>query len=207
MFVVDIDPAYFILLNVQCIHQRGLVADLSDAIVKSLIFLVCLRGLSMIISGVLGTNDFPTSSPFPTISAPPVYPPSSTPAASILQQNTACCLLSSALSICTSLTPQFTVLPPTQQASCLCYSSTAFAPQIFDGAVETCADYASIAAPVAYTAIANLQSFCGNIGPGPGSSISFVSHRLGNQCFSHIYSEQLFDAYFCFYPHDDNSKY
>lgn len=69
--------------------------------------------------------------------------PSSTPAVPILEQNPGCCLLSSALSVCTSLTSGFTTLAPSDQAPCLCYSSTVWAPDIFDSAVKTCADFAS----------------------------------------------------------------
>lgn len=71
--------------------------------------------------------------------------PTSTPAVWILDQDPGCYLLSSALSVCTSLTPEFTTLAPSQQAPCLCYSSTVWAPDIFDDAVETCASFASTA--------------------------------------------------------------
>jgi hypothetical protein len=132
------------------------------------IFLSCNRR-------VTATNDFPTAPPIPAFPLNLPYPPSPTPTPTpppnyigVLQQNTACCLLSSALSICTSLTPGFTTLPPTQQASCLCYSSTLFQPTIFDGAVKGCADYAITAAPGAYGAIEGLEGFCSNIGAGTG---------------------------------------
>jgi hypothetical protein len=69
--------------------------------------------------------------------------PTTTPAVLILEQNPGCCLLSSALSVCTALTPGFTTFAPSDQAPCLCYSSTVWAPDIFDNAVKTCADFAS----------------------------------------------------------------
>ncbi|KAG0651881.1 Ras GTPase-activating rng2 [Hyphodiscus hymeniophilus] len=90
--------------------------------------------------------------------------PTPTPAVIILQQNSGCGFLSSALSVCTSLTPGFTLLPPSQQAPCLCYSSTSWTPNIFDEAVKTCADYASTALPSVYTPIVNLENFCINVG-------------------------------------------
>ena len=88
------------------------------------------------------------------------------PPAVILQQNPQCMILSSALSICTSLTSGFTDMAPTKQAECLCYSNTSFLPAPFDNAVKTCADFASTAAPAAFNAIANLQGFCSNAGGG-----------------------------------------
>lgn len=91
-------------------------------------------------------------------------PPAPTSPAQILQKCAACQVVSSALSICASLTPSFTSLQPTAQAKCLCYSNTVWSPNIFDNPVQSCADYASTAAPPAYGALSNLQNFCGNIG-------------------------------------------
>lgn len=108
-------------------------------------------------------NGFPPA-PFPPDPTMPPMP------VAILQQNIACGILSSALSSCTALTSSFTELPPTQQASCLCYSSSQFVPQNFDNAARTCAEFAFTAAPDAYGPLANLQSFCGNIGSLPPSS-------------------------------------
>ncbi|CAD6442353.1 8b93a3d3-bc37-4385-9829-e4274e3280da [Sclerotinia trifoliorum] len=90
----------------------------------------------------------------PTMSAP----------AAVLQQNPGCALVSSTLFACESITPGFTSLLPSAQASCLCYSSSTWIPTVFDKAVQTCANFASTAVPDAYPAFVNLEGFCGNIG-------------------------------------------
>ncbi|TGO56533.1 hypothetical protein BCON_0076g00110 [Botryotinia convoluta] len=84
--------------------------------------------------------------------------------ASVLQQNPGCALVSSTLFKCASISPGFTSLVPSAQAQCLCYDSSKWIPAIFDKAVQTCADFASTAAPSAYPAFVNLEGFCGNIG-------------------------------------------
>lgn len=160
--------------------------------------LVSIATIYHIVDQAIAVNDFifasstsTSNSPIPN-ALPPPPSPTSTAAALILQQNTACSTLGSILSICTSLIPSFTALAPTVQASCLCYSSAAYLPSIFDDAVEVCADYAFTAWPAAYTPIANLQSFCSNFGPlptltyepgdtsiGPISACNIVSSYLG----------------------------
>jgi hypothetical protein len=80
----------------------------------------------------------------------PQFPPSPTPPP--LKDSPSCQLVGEALAICGSLTPSFKDLPATSQANCLCYSSTIWAPDIFDSAVKYCADYASTAAASAYPA-------------------------------------------------------
>lgn len=87
-------------------------------------------------------------------------PPVPTSAAAILQQNAQCQLVSTALSICNSVTPGFNTMQPTKQARCLCYAQTTFIPNLFDIAVQTCADFASSAVPDAYSAIYGLEGFC-----------------------------------------------
>jgi hypothetical protein len=52
----------------------------------------------------------------------------------------------------------------TDAAGCLCYSSTSWAPQIFDGAVSSCADYAQTALPDAYTLAVAFEGFCTSVG-------------------------------------------
>lgn len=84
--------------------------------------------------------------------------------AQVLQQNSACLVVGEALAICGSLSPGFTTLQPTEQAHCLCYSSTSWMPNIFDKAVESCANYASTAVPAAYQPLANLEGFCESVG-------------------------------------------
>lgn len=93
-----------------------------------------------------------------------VLPPAPTSPAQILQQCAACQLVGQALDVCASLTPRFTALDTTAQAQCLCYSSTVWVPNIFDNAVESCANYASTAAPPAYGVLSNLENFCENVG-------------------------------------------
>lgn len=47
----------------------------------------------------------------------------------------------------------------------MCYSSTSWVPNAFDGAVETCAEYAATALPASdYSDIADLEGFCSSIG-------------------------------------------
>ncbi|KAH6662591.1 hypothetical protein B0J14DRAFT_495731, partial [Halenospora varia] len=89
--------------------------------------------------------------------------PAPTPAAQ-LKDNPSCLLLGEALAICGSLTPDFKNLSPPDQAQCLCYSSTVWAPTLFDSAVKSCADFASASATSAYSALANIEGFCTNIG-------------------------------------------
>ena len=109
------------------------------------------------------SDDFPNPSSITALAVA-----TATPApAQILQLNTACLTISSLLSACTAATIQFTALVPTQQASCLCYEATTFyKPNLFDGAVKICADYASVAVPIAYPPIAGLINFCAVAGPG-----------------------------------------
>jgi hypothetical protein len=130
-----------------------------------LLFLLCF-GFDFVYPA-FATDNFPISSSITSLSTSASAATTTTQApAQILQLNTACLTLSSFLSACTSATAQFTALSPTQQAFCLCYESTIFyKPSLFDGAVKTCADYASTACPVAYPPIAGLLSFCAVVGP------------------------------------------
>ncbi|KAG4431550.1 hypothetical protein IFR05_012963 [Cadophora sp. M221] len=68
------------------------------------------------------------------------------------------------LSACQILSPGFNTLAPVSKAPCLCYSDTAWAPQLFDGAIETCASWAQTADPVDYPGIATYDGFCTSIG-------------------------------------------
>jgi hypothetical protein len=122
----------------------------------------------------------------------PTFPeptPTTTPPAQLLQQNSACQLVGEALAICDSLTPGFNTLQPTDQAHCLCYSSTSWMPNIFDGAVKTCADYASTAVPGAFPSLSNLEDFCQGVGdvetslPSPPTSTT-ISPSITSTSFS-----------------------
>lgn len=106
---------------------------------------------------------FPTTSPS-AADFPSSFPTTTSSPAQILQQCGACQVVGQALAICVTLTPNFTVLQTTAQAKCLCYSSTVWAPNVFDNAVNSCANYALTAAPAAYGALSNLENFCGNVG-------------------------------------------
>ncbi|KAH6669588.1 hypothetical protein B0J14DRAFT_599018 [Halenospora varia] len=76
----------------------------------------------------------------------------------------ACSFAYSAISYCSSVSPGFLSMAETKQAPCLCYSSTSWVPGIFDGAVATCASYASTAAPSDYSALHALEGFCTSVG-------------------------------------------
>jgi hypothetical protein len=114
----------------------------------------------------------------------PTFPEPTTPPspAQLLQQNSACQLVGEALAICNTLTPGFDTLQPTDQAHCLCYSSTSWMPGIFDGAVKTCADYASTAVPGAFPPLSNLEGFCQSIGdvesPAPTFAITTMYQTI-----------------------------
>jgi hypothetical protein len=56
-----------------------------------------------------------------------------------------------AISYCNSVSPGFTTFNPTAQAPCLCYSSTSWAPGLFDGVAVTCANYISTAVSSDYS--------------------------------------------------------
>lgn len=78
--------------------------------------------------------------------------------------NPGCSWLGVAISYCNSVSPGFTTYDPTSQAPCLCYSSTAWAPNSFDGPVLTCANYVSTAAPQSLSIITPFEGFCSSVG-------------------------------------------
>jgi len=64
----------------------------------------------------------------------------------------ACATVTSILpSQCAQKTPGFSSLPFAEQASCLCYSGTSWAPQQYDTALASCFNYVSTAAPSQYS--------------------------------------------------------
>ncbi|TVY94238.1 hypothetical protein LAWI1_G000761 [Lachnellula willkommii] len=79
-------------------------------------------------------------------------------------RNPGCSTLSFALSYCSSVSPGFLTMSPSDQAPCLCYSASSFNPSFFDNAVQTCADYAQTADPADYRDIAALEGFCSSVG-------------------------------------------
>ncbi|CZT03071.1 uncharacterized protein RAG0_09947 [Rhynchosporium agropyri] len=104
----------------------------------------------------------------------PTFPEPTPPPSRNLAQSPSCALVSQALSICAVLTPGFVTLLPPQQAHCLCYSSTLWAPYVLDDAVKTCADFASTAAPGAFPPLRNLEGFCLGVGDVDSSAPASV---------------------------------
>ncbi|CAG8977460.1 hypothetical protein HYALB_00011808 [Hymenoscyphus albidus] len=94
----------------------------------------------------------PTITPGPTTARPP------------LNAAPGCSTVSRILNSCSSLTKGFTDLPARSQASCLCYTSSTYAPGNFDDNVQTCASFVSTATPTAYPVFSALQNFCGDEG-------------------------------------------
>ena len=76
----------------------------------------------------------------------------------------ACTIIASVISLCNELTPGFTDLDATSQASCLCYSSTSWVPQLFDGNVATCAKQLSTVDPTDVSVVTPFFSFCESVG-------------------------------------------
>jgi hypothetical protein len=111
-----------------------------------------------------------TSPPGPSITsqvikpAPTTASPNPATASVNIFTNPGCSFVSFALSFCNSATPGFSTLDVTSQAPCLCYSSTSWSPDGFDGPVQTCANFVSTAVPSAYSDIAAIEGYCNSIG-------------------------------------------
>jgi hypothetical protein len=91
----------------------------------------------------------------------------------------ACNTVNSAINLCTSLTPSFMGLQSTDQAKCLCYSSSSWAPTEFDDAVSTCCPYANTADTNLYSTISTLSGFCGSVG-NVMSTTGLGSYSIGS---------------------------
>lgn len=65
------------------------------------------------------------------------------------------------------------------QAPCLCYSSTKWSPNGFDGPVQTCADFVSTAEPSAYPTFAAVEGFCSSVGDVESTSSPFSTSTGG----------------------------
>jgi hypothetical protein len=77
----------------------------------------------------------------------------------------ACSTVEEAISSCESVSPGFSTLDPTNQAACLCYSSTSWDPEFFDGAVTSCARGLSAQGDLAdYSIFKRLAGFCTSVG-------------------------------------------
>ncbi len=72
----------------------------------------------------------------------------------------ACYIFIALLNACNSISPGFTTFRYEDQTTCLCYpNTTKWQPEIFDGAVATCAQYLSVT-PSVYSQISSLEGFC-----------------------------------------------
>jgi len=76
----------------------------------------------------------------------------------------ACSFVDGAISFCESVTPGWISLIPASQAPCICYSSRTWVPNLFDGAIATCAAFVSTAIPTDYSIVAALTGFCSSVG-------------------------------------------
>lgn len=84
----------------------------------------------------------------------------------------ACEVFIALLSSCNSISPGFTTFRYENQTPCLCYpNTTKWQPEIFDGAVVTCAQHLS-ATPSVYSQIASLEEFCTQSIAGCNASIT-----------------------------------
>jgi ribosomal protein S18 len=128
---------------------------------------------------VVGGGSAPKTTPAATTTAPTTAGSTSqtTTKASAVTTGpiTACSSVDAAISSCEAATAGWIDLSGSQQASCICYSGTSWAPGNFDGAVLTCANYISTAVPTNYADISSLQNFCtkkGNVrASGTGSVV------------------------------------
>ncbi|KAH7310965.1 hypothetical protein BKA65DRAFT_518372 [Rhexocercosporidium sp. MPI-PUGE-AT-0058] len=109
-----------------------------------------------------------TTPPTPPTPTPTQPPPAITPSPSSsdlgIRSNSGCAFVGSALNFCESITPGFSTLLPSQMATCLCYSSTAWSPGGFDRPVATCAEYVKTASPTDYPVLSGLEDFCTIVG-------------------------------------------
>lgn len=121
----------------------------------------------------------------PATTTPPPAQATPAPISSVdIFTNSACSFVGFALSYCNSVSPGFTTMDPTSQAPCLCYSranptSTAWLPEVFDGAVLTCAEFVSSVASESLSIITGLESFCTDAGNVLGSG-SAATNTEGN---------------------------
>ncbi len=84
-----------------------------------------------------------------------------------------CSSVNSFLNGCSSLTPGFFILQPSDQAKCLCYvSSNSWCPTAFDNAVATCASFAQTMETSLYATMSTLAGFCTGIGDVLASTVA-----------------------------------
>ena len=84
------------------------------------------------------------------------------------QALSACSLVLDVLSQCGNVSPGYVTMAPSQQAPCACYNAgattTAWRPNAFDGAVETCASYASKNDANVYRGLQPFINLCNKVG-------------------------------------------
>ena len=95
-------------------------------------------------------------------------------------ESPSCAGFYSAENSCASATVDFTSLAFSQQASCLCYSGSSYAPSIYDGYVSTCVAYLSTASPSFYSTVLGGTGFptapCAELAsPSSGGSAPLVT--------------------------------
>jgi hypothetical protein len=91
--------------------------------------------------GATAINSCCAENPAPTACLAAIYDSpitSSVIPTSVATLPAACNTVSEYLSICESYTPGFSTLAFSEQAPCLCYSSTVWSPQLYDGYWDTC---------------------------------------------------------------------
>lgn len=78
---------------------------------------------------------------------------------------------------CASKVPGFSAEPDAQAASCLCYSGSTWQPGVLDGYILGCANYIKTAEPSSYSAYAQLEDYCtdlGNVAASPTGAPSSI---------------------------------
>lgn len=88
-----------------------------------------------------------------------------------------CSIANAAIEYCDSVSPGFISMPVSKQAPCLCYSSTSFYPDFFDGNIATCIKWASSASPSEASILNPLLGFCSSAGDilGPATASATIT--------------------------------
>ena len=91
------------------------------------------------------------------------------------------CSLLSAIDLCESASPGSTDFSPASQTPCYSFqgTNTAWAPDYFDGAVLTCANYIKTADPTDYSVSRVLEGFCTGVGNILQNPIAATAKRTG----------------------------
>ncbi|KAF7115358.1 hypothetical protein CNMCM5793_002174 [Aspergillus hiratsukae] len=136
----------------------------------------CLKTLSLYRlprASVLDWSDFCYSNyiPSPTTTQP-CLARRSTPGPSTVVNLAACSTMCSVLTSCANKSPGFTDMDSATQASCLCYTSTTWVPDVWDNAVASCATEAAAASCMSIASVpSEFQGLCHSVGtPTPPST-------------------------------------